>query len=659
MQIIHKLDDFLFTIFPNIKGQTQTSLIAELEKYYSYGAFKPSVKVEDGWVIIDIDTEKILSLDTDYQTVISLCETGKYDSAKPILEKLIEKNPTNSEFHRIKGQILSDQGDQDGAINSLIDSLRWDSKNGWALIMMGNIFAKFKDDLHTAMKYYDQALIAKPNDNIAINNIGANLMQRGKLQEAKKYFLDALKVNDLYPNTHFALGMIAEIENDHSFAFDYSIKAIKCNSKKDVLYENSVRQAFEVAKKIVATDKGQEIWKAYRYKLEFEGDRVIDIIDDDEIPTAAKFEFAENYDRPNHTVRYKPTYPAVEHLIMHELVHLDFVIKARKAELNQIFISTQNHKEKFVRGIEITIKKLNKMGIPEEFISGYCSSLFDGMNQQIYNAPIDLFIENFIYTDYSDFRPYQFISLYNMIQEGLKAVTDKRAVELSPKDILSKSKIYNIINAIQYKELYGIDFLKDFQATNAELKQAHEFYDEFLQYKDDKEPAEEYELVMNWAEDLKLDKNFDLVSEKEFRSKSSPDFDDLLRSIEKDPFNFKTKDPNEDREMEKFQKGQAAIGINMAVVMFMVSALEFFHRSSSEAIKKIAFEIALQGRLGYSPDKDGYRISSIPNKEFSGYHILAYYYVSWMLAMPEMISKLQLPYEEEYRLALTLFKPKP
>ena len=89
------------------------------------------------------------------------------------------------------GQILSDEGNQEEAINCLIDALRWDSKNGWALMMLGNIFAKFKNDIDTAMKYYDQALIVKPNDNITMNNIGANLMQQEKFEEAKKYFLES------------------------------------------------------------------------------------------------------------------------------------------------------------------------------------------------------------------------------------------------------------------------------------------------------------------------------------------------------------------------------------------------------------------------------------------------------------------------------------
>ena len=79
-------------------------------------------------------TDKISS----FFNLISGPVFGEYynSEAKPILQKLIEKNPTNSEYHRVLGQILSDEGDQEEAINSLIDSLRWDSKNGWALLMM-------------------------------------------------------------------------------------------------------------------------------------------------------------------------------------------------------------------------------------------------------------------------------------------------------------------------------------------------------------------------------------------------------------------------------------------------------------------------------------------------------------------------------------------
>lgn len=273
MQIIHKVDDFLFTLFPTIKIGDNESLVNKIQEYYTYGPYKPKVTMDEDWVTIEIDTPTIFSHETDYKKAISLCEKGKYSDAKPILENLISLNPTISEYHRIMGQIFSDEGKQEEAINCLIDSLRWDSKNGWALLMMGNIFAKFKNDIPTAMKYYDQALIVNPKDNITINNIGANLMQQGKLKEAKKYFFEALKIDDKYPNTHFALGMISEIDNDLSSSFQSYIETIKLCKNKDDLYRNSVKQVFDLAKTIIKSSIGKEINIEYLHKLEFKGEK--------------------------------------------------------------------------------------------------------------------------------------------------------------------------------------------------------------------------------------------------------------------------------------------------------------------------------------------------------------------------------------------------
>ena len=44
----------------------------------------------------------------------------------------------------------------------------------------------------------------------------------------------------------------------------------------------------------------------------------------------------------------------------------------------------------------------------------------------------------------------------------------------------------------------------------------------------------------------------------------------------------------------------------------------------------------------------------IPRHLFSGYQILAYYYVMWKVAIPEMVASLQLPFEKEYELAKTM-----
>ena len=656
MKIIHPLDDFFNTLFPNIGGGSKDLIISKLESYYSYGPFKPSVTIQENQVIVDIDTPAIIEQEADYRKTVALCEKGKYSEAKPILNQLLYKNPTNSEYHRIMGQILSDEGNQEDAINYLIDALRWDSKNGWALMMLGNIFAKFKNDIDTAMKYYDQALIVKPNDNITMSNIGANLMQQKKFEEAKKYFLKAIEIDDKYPNTHYALGMIAEMEGDLDSAFYSTVQAIKLNPGKDALFQNSVRQAFEIANKVVKSDEGKIIYRAYQKKLEYESDKKIEIVQDDEISTAAKIEFAEYYNRENHIIKFKQGYPAVEHLIMHEMVHLDFVIQARNAGLNQMFFTTDAHKALFIRQIDSSVKWLRKNGYTESSIEKISSMLFSGLNLQMYNTPIDLFIENYLYSEYSELRPYQFLSIYALLNEGIQAVTLKKIVEVTPPFVLSKSKILNLINALQFRDLFGIDLTGSFKPTQTELNQARQLYNEYLEYKEDKEPAEEYELIQNWAEDLKLEKFFELQSELQYRK--NKDTNAIFESLQNDPLGIEEPDPEKERLMKKFQESQKSIGTNMAVMFFMIDALQFFEGMPTEKIKKIAFEIALQGTQGYSPDKKDYTINLIPGKTFSGYHILAYYYVSWAISAPEMLSQLQLPFDDEYKLAKSMHNPK-
>ena len=65
------------------------------------------------------------------------------------------------------------------------------------------------------------------------------------------------------------------------------------------------------------------------------------------------------------------------------------------------------------------------------------------------------------------------------------------------------------------------------------------------------------------------------------------------------------------------------------------------------------------GTQGINPSKNNtYKVNSIPGKEFSGYNLLAYYYVSWALAMPELLGELGLHYEKEYAMAEKLFNEK-
>jgi Flp pilus assembly protein TadD len=653
MQIIHKINDFFFTIFPDLSPDNKELITAVIKKQYSYGPFIPTVTFHEDLVVIDIDTETIVNQDADYKETVTLCEKGKFDEAKVILKKLIDKNPSNSEYHRILGQILSEQGDQDEAINVLIDGLRWNSSNGWALMMMGNIFARHKKDVNTALKYYDQAILVNKADHITLSNIAYVLFQENRLESAKKYALEAIKIKDGYPNTSFILSLITEKEGDLQAAFNYTILTLKQSTNEDALYQNALKQAFAVANKIAGDFDGKKLFKTYRSQLEAQGGIEIDIFEDNEISTVAKIEFAERYNRDKHIVKYKTNYPAVEHLVMHELVHLDFVIQARNEKLNQVFISTQQNKQNFIRTIQPTIEKLKRMGVEDTMANKFIDGVFNGLNLQTYNTPIDVFIEDFLHKEYSELRPYQFLSLYNLLQDAIKSVTDERVLDIAPQNIVSKTKTYSLVNAMQFKELFGLDLTLEFKANNTELKLAEKFYKEFSTYKDNRKPGKEFEVVQHWAKELDLEQFFELENEAKFDTKNN--IDDFLNKLKQDPFGLEEEqDPSEKREMEQFQKHQEELGTNMAIVMFMVDALKYFKDKAAEDIKQTALEIAMLGTMGIDPNKKEYIISSIAGKRFSGNQVLAYYYVSWAIAMPEQVEHLGLDFKTEYEMAKKL-----
>ncbi|MBN8565719.1 MAG: hypothetical protein J0M25_03140, partial [Flavobacteriales bacterium] len=470
------------------------------------------------------------------------------------------------------------------------------------------------------------------------------------MEEAKRYAWEAIKLNEKYANAHFILSLIAQSENDLHSSFYSTIQALKFSNQKDVLYQNAVKQAFDISKNIAEDFDGKKIFFKYRSQLEAEIGTEIDIYADDEIKTAAKVEIAERYNRDKHIVKYKSTYPAVEHLVMHELVHLDFVNQARKENLNQVFISTQQNKNYFIESIKPELNKLKSIIPDQSSVNYFIESIFDGLNLQIYNTPIDVFIEDFLFKEYPELRPYQFLSLFGLLQEAIKSVTDERILSIAPQSIISKTKTLSLVNAMQFKELFGIDVIQDLKPKQAEIHIAETFYNEFIEYRNDRQPGEEYELVKHWGQDLFLDKFFELESETKFETRSN--IDEFLNKLQQDPFGLEEpEDLFQKREMEKFQKNQEEIGTNMAIVMFMVEALKHFKEKEASDIKQSAFELAMLGTQGIDPNKKDYIISSINNKRFSGNQVLAFYYVSWALAMPEQVQHLGLDFGKEFEMA--------
>ena len=651
MQIHHPINSFLYSIFEVNEGELN-ELIATIKTFYTVDNLVPVIDSTDEVVTVFLNLSEPVVDQNIYKKLITLCELGKFREAYPIALELCQKNGSNSELFRIKGQIESELGEPEKAIDSLIDSLRWNPENVYALIMMGNIFARDKSDIETAMIYYKQASIIDPEDHMSLNNIGANLLSLERYDEAQKYFEKANIISSDYPNTQYALGLLAFKKSNYNDAFNYAVKSIKLNSSRDALYLNSVTLIEDISAEISESDTTIRTLKEFiKHINEIAGVNTrIEV--DNEIPTIAKVEYAENHNRDYHLIKYKEGYKGHLHLILHELVHIELASEAKITNDNLLFTSSEEHRKKFIADHGNYFKTLTKKGFSEESIRGVINNLFEGINRQVFNTPIDLFIEDRIFNKFPDFRPIQFTSLLTIVLEGLDAVTRKDVVEIMDVDILSKSKIYNLINAMHFRNLFEVDFIKNFKATHLEIKQAEKCYIEFLEYRDDKQAGEEYELVQHWGEDLKLNQYFKLVNEVQFR-KSEPSYADLDFEYHIDI----DTESNQKIEMHTFLEEHKDKDLNLSVMMYMIGALEYFKDKSDSQIKETAFQIASMGVNGIFPEKkSGYKVPSIKNSDFSGYQMLAYYYVSWALSAPQMLPDLNLPFEKEYKTATAFIK---
>lgn len=673
MIIHHLLNDFLYSLFPEAQtfGQNPEQLVDHLTDFYTFGPYRPTVTIKGDVVEVKIDTKAIQAQQAEYQKVLRLCEAGQFRQALPRLQQLISQNPTVSEYHRVLGQVLSELGQPDDALDALIDALRWDPRNGYALIMAGNIYARQKEDLKSAKTFYDQALALNPRDFIAINNIGGNLMQSGRPQEAERYFEIAHEIEPGYPNTLYALAMVRQQRRDYEGAFDFATRALRNARPGDPILRASLALATETATKYLHSTNTFSIANEYQLRVQEQAGKEIRVDEEPLIPTAAKLEIAENYNRAYHQVKYKPDYPAVEHLIMHEIVHLDFVLQARAAGNNQLFTTTGQRKEKFIRAAEPQLKKLQKAGFKEQNIAGFVDSIFDGMMRQVYNTPIDLFIEDFLYQEFPEARPMQFLSLFKLLQEYIEAARNKQVAEFSPPAVHKANTILNLVMALQFRELFGYDAVPDFKAPALQIKEAERLWAEYLEYRSDRQAGEEYEVVQHWGDDLGMGAYFELKDEAIVRADSSSGTppatpppaptdepagqespEDLLARIERDPMGLEEPEPADAHQGRMSFSDSPAGG--MAVMFYCLDWLKLFDGKTHQQVQDVTFEIAMLGRSGLDPKDSSqkYSLASVPGKKYSALHLLAGMYTGFQELDPSLDTGLDFASELEMARAM-------
>lgn len=633
--------------------------------------YSAEVTIDGDYVKVKVDQKDLEQSQQEFNEITALCEKRQFKEAHSRLELFLKKHSRHSEGYRILAQMEMEAGNIDKAIDIDIEALRCDPKNIWALILMGNLYSKYKDNYEIGRTYYDSVLKYSPDNFIAINNVAALMMENEDYVSAIPLFEKSLEGDKKYANAYYGLAVCYYNQRENQKAFDTALKGCllaDIRSENPQVMDELHKIMLASAHAVVESTNYMNVVLGIKDEIEMKYNQKIEIVKDDTLDLSAKLEYGPTHHRDYHLIKYNPKKPFMEHLAIHEMMHLQMNLEADKVNSNKVIISNNDNVIAFRTKYAAWIKKLvnrfehsKAMNLVEQIHKGYML--------QVMNCPLDLFVEKRMYDKYPIVRAIQLLSLMEQETYNIKAIKGSENSKFVPFDIVQNSKVMNIVTSMHFEHLFGLRFYQEYKPTRAQFDQAKDFYDEFLAY-DDYKPGEEYELVEYFMDSLHAERFMSILPLSDY-------FDDSFDRMEKtkamrdaalgedapvggNSFDGLTEEQkkNQDDFYAQNKDGEDPMK-TMMMSMYMLGALEYFDGMDKMEIKKIAFEIAMIGTTGISPDKkSGYKVPSIPEKNFGGYQLLAYYYVSWALAIPEMLASLGLPFDTAWATAQEMWKKK-
>ena len=634
MNIIFLKSDLAWNRFSNIdENSSDEEIINAIKEFYSHEWSEVEVTIENGIITIHLESKQWYASQEEIRWIARLAQQQEFDRARKKLWELLEIYPNDSELYRLYGQTLSDEWKLDEAEKWLIDCLKYNPENAWWLVMLWNIYnQQWKKDL--AKILYKRALDKNDQDIYALSNYWSLCLELWDLKEAREVLEKALKIDSDNWITNYTLWAVEYNENNYLVAFDLVLKARKNIDKRDSRIQSIFKLLINISN---AQDENlpiETLYIPFKEKLEKELWKKIIFRQDDWIKSIARVKIAEYYWTDEHIVLFNPKNFGYKYSIMHELTHLKMISEARKLWKNKIITSSYEKKEKLVESMQNNATYMQKSF--ENHFESYATEIL----QQVYNSPLDLCVENYLYNTYKELRPSQLLFQMQLIMSAIDVANNQVLKVRVPEIIYDSNITMNSILAQQIKDLYWIDKISEF-GHNDLVRLWKKLYDKFDSQKDSMQPWDEYDLVELWADKLWFWWYYDIEIEGEDLEKWTHVKDDSQKySVDEIQ-----------AEVERLEPDSSEI--NMAVVMYCLAAIRFFRNKTKREIEMIWYELAMRWSqwIQYWEDSK-YHIDSIPWKEFSWYEFLSYMYVARQILKPE--ADLWLDYSREYELAKQL-----
>lgn len=619
------------------KARTLDELKHVVESFFANKGSKPIIIAEDNSVIVIMEDAVYEKAVSDFQQVSDLCNRGKFSQAKPILDTIIKECPSFSEAYRLKAQIAKMEGNIDKAIDVNLDALCCDPNNNWALVLMGNLLME-KEDYDGAKGYFERVIKNDARNALALSNAGMCLIKQERSVESLDYFERALQQDETYANVYYGYALAYSMLEQYDRAFEMArVGMIKSVDKpENPGAKKQLQQLFiHIAQACVSVYDYSKILKDYQNQIQHKTTYPIEFVQDESIKVDAQLRIAQQHNAKRHVVVYRNKNKYKVHMVMHELTHLSMALDAMNNGRLKNVMSGQTQYRTFSNHYEVFFQKLKKR-IGEADAESVLRQLYDGLVLLIMNAPLDLFVEDTLF-EVESLRPMQLLSLLALEEKSIEG--DAKGDEIFPLDLVNNVRTLNCVTSLHLKKLYGIDMVNRHNPSKSVLKMAQDLLEEYEAYREDYSPGDEYELMNYFADAIECNNLFVLEDYTDFVGTHSAE----IKQEQQEQF-----DSTHGEEKNPV--------VDMMMSMYMLEALRFFNSRLPIVAQQAATQIAMIGTGGISPaKKSGYKVPAIPNEDFGGYRLLAYYYVSWAIAYPTMLKSLNLPFDDAYNTAKQLF----
>ena len=633
MQKTYRLGDLSF------KADNIASLEESVRDFLAGLKISALVVRESDSVVVEYPDVHDIDANEDMSVALGFCNSRRFGKAKKVLLEFLKKVPHSSEAYRLLAQIAMESRDYGSAIELSTIALRLDPSSLNALILLGNLYARDKDDVSCGLAYYKRASDLYPESCLAVTNYAAALMQSGGDKAGQeRLFRKAIRLAPDYLNSYYGLvGLLIERE-DYKEAFDLIESGLKNGRERPEnplpLRQKLTEIMIRVAR-MISKESHDEIVAAAKQSVMDAGGLEVKIEEDAGQHVPARMELAWKYNRDYNLLLVNPSKIAFgkEYVIVHELEKARLLLEGERATGRVMFGNAVNGQRSFIEKTMTYMSDDFRQMIPPGEMDGFLGQLMSGVGVQLMNCPLDFVVRKNIWEKYPGFRAVQIAGEYELLVQALASV-DSGVKGDFPKNVIRLNRVMNAVTLMQYRDLFSFDYLAALKLPEDELSVARELYDSCCRVVKIGQACEVWVLVREFLEKLHCEEYFVVVGGVE----------NLTETLRKE------------ESTDQFQRNvQDDPAIGAAVMMHMVDAIRELRAMSTEQIRKTAVEIAMLGMNGINPTKkSGYALPSLGGVDMSGCRALAYYYVSWSMAFPEKIEMLGLPFASEYEQAKAL-----